>query len=89
MIEAMFKRQWGDKPLDRESSIAVMRANTERAMREVPRNRLLVWNASEGWEPICKALNLTVPRTPFPRSNTRADWRDRVEGLQKLLNSSS
>jgi hypothetical protein len=83
MIEAMFKRQWGDKPLDRESSIAIMRANTERAMRELARDRLLVWNASEGWEPICRALKLPVPKTPFPRSNTRADWRARVESLTK------
>jgi len=81
MIQAMIRRQWGDKPVDRESSIAVMKANTARVLREIPRERLLVWNASEGWEPICKALKLPLPAEPFPRSNTREDWRARKQAL--------
>ncbi|HEY5049049.1 MAG TPA: sulfotransferase [Rhizomicrobium sp.] len=77
MVRAMFARQWAGKPLDRESSIAALQENTQRVLREVPRERLLVWDASEGWEPICKALELPVPNEPFPRTNTREDWRAR------------
>eukprot|EP00286_Rhodomonas_abbreviata_P002508 CAMPEP_0181346078 /NCGR_PEP_ID=MMETSP1101-20121128/33122_1 /TAXON_ID=46948 /ORGANISM="Rhodomonas abbreviata, Strain Caron Lab Isolate" /LENGTH=138 /DNA_ID=CAMNT_0023458139 /DNA_START=98 /DNA_END=514 /DNA_ORIENTATION=- len=39
----------------------------------VPANRLLIFNVKEGWEPLCKFLNLrNCPTTPFPRVNDRA-----------------
>lgn len=77
MVHAMFHRyQSGDTP-DRSAMLAALQENTERAMREVPKERLLVWQASEGWEPICKALGVTVPDEPFPRTNTTEEWRAR------------
>lgn len=82
MVKAMFARAWGGRPRDRESSIAALEANTARVLQEVPRERLLVWNASEGWEPICKALSLPVPAEPFPRTNTREDWRAREAAVK-------
>jgi hypothetical protein len=36
--------------------------------------RLLVWRAEEGWEPLCKALDLPVPDVPFPHRNKRAEY---------------
>ena len=35
----------------------------------VPKDRLLIYKASEGWEPICKFLNVDVPDIPFPYKN--------------------
>ncbi|HEY1615490.1 MAG TPA: sulfotransferase [Rhizomicrobium sp.] len=81
MVQAMFARLWGGRPLDHESSIAVFEENTARVMREVARERLLVWDAREGWEPICRALDLPVPDEPFPRTNTREDWRARKQAM--------
>lgn len=37
-------------------------------------HRLLEWRASEGWGPICDALGVPVPDTPFPWTNKREDW---------------
>lgn len=82
MVHAMFHRLWGKRPLDRESSIAVFNENTERAMREVPSERLLIWKAGDGWEPICQALGVAVPNEPFPRTNTREDWRAREQAFK-------
>jgi len=36
--------------------------------------RLLVWQARDGWEPICDALNLPIPDIPFPHSNRRTEY---------------
>ena len=36
--------------------------------------RLLVWNVKEGWEPLCQALNLSVPDMPFPHANKREEF---------------
>ncbi len=41
-----------------------------------PRQRLLEWRASDGWAPLCTALNLPVPDVPFPWRNRRSEWRD-------------
>ena len=35
----------------------------------VPKDRLLVFEVKEGWEPLCKFLNLPEPNEPFPRLN--------------------
>ena len=35
----------------------------------VPKERLLVWDVRDGWEPLCKFLNKPVPKKPFPELN--------------------
>lgn len=47
----------------------------------VPADRLLVWEVKEGWEPICKFLNVPVPQNPFPRVNDT----DEIEKARKGL----
>jgi hypothetical protein len=42
--------------------------------RTLPPHRLLDWQANQGWEPICRALDLPVPDQPFPWVNKREDW---------------
>ena len=37
----------------------------------VPKDQLLVFNVSEGWEPLCKFLDLPVPDISFPNINDR------------------
>ncbi|MDT8399848.1 MAG: sulfotransferase [Pseudomonadales bacterium] len=48
-----------------------------RVKREVPANRLLVWEAGDGWEPLCAALGLPVPDSPFPHANTTEEFKAR------------
>ncbi len=38
------------------------------------KNRLLVWNVRDGWEPICQALGLPVPDNPFPHANKAGEF---------------
>lgn len=37
--------------------------------KRVPKERLLEWSVTEGWEPLCNFLGKDVPDTPFPRIN--------------------
>ena len=41
----------------------------------IPKERLLEWNAGDGWEPICERLGVEVPDEPFPKTNTLNEWR--------------
>lgn len=77
---AMIGAMWGQFTPDledREATIAAFNAHNERVKAEVPADRLLVWEAKDGWEPICERLGLPVPSEPFPRTNTREDWKKR------------
>ena len=35
-------------------------------MRMIPRERLLIFNFSDGWGPLCEFLGKPVPDEPFP-----------------------
>ena len=35
--------------------------------------RLLVYEVSQGWEPLCRFLGVNVPEVPFPSQPRRAD----------------
>ena len=82
MIKAMFARYGGVETIDHDVLVTAFKENTVRAMREVPKERLLVWEAKDGWEPICRRLGLPVPDAPFPRTNTTEEWRAREAALQ-------
>ena len=38
------------------------------------KRRFLAWRVQDGWEPLCEALDLPVPDTPFPHENKRAEY---------------
>jgi len=45
--------------------------------RTAPADRLVEWQATQGWEPLCEALGVAVPDEPFPVTNSTADWAER------------
>jgi len=46
----------------------------------VPAERLLVWDPSEGWEPLCDFLEVDVPAEPLPRLNDTMSFREGIIG---------
>ena len=50
-----------------------------RVAQVVPPERLVVWQACQGWEPLCQALNLPVPDEPFPKANTKEEFIARIK----------
>ena len=55
-------------------------AHAEAVKAAIPASRLLVYQVKEGWEPLCAFLGCPVPDEPFPRTNDRAEFWDRVSG---------
>lgn len=62
---------------------ASMRARYEEHNAEVeaavPEGQRLTFAAGDGWEPLCAWLGVPVPETPFPHSNTTADFNAAVQ----------
>jgi hypothetical protein len=61
-----------------EQLIAEFERHHEEVKASVPPERLLVWEVTEGWEPLCEFLGLDVPDEPFPHANDRETFVGRV-----------
>lgn len=73
------RKTFGGK-FDEASMIAVFERHNEEVKRTIPKDRLLVFDAAQGWEPLCKFLGVPIPATPFPKTNTTEDFQARVRG---------
>jgi len=56
-------------------------AHADSVRAAIPTDQLLVFEAREGWEPLCSFLGVTVPDEPFPRSNNRSEFWDLIDGV--------
>ena len=74
MMTELIRSRFTPDLFDRDACIAAFERHSEIVRREVPKDRLVVWEAGEGWEPICSALQVPVPKTPYPVINTREQF---------------
>jgi len=63
---------------DRERAKQIFLEWNETVKRVVPSDRLLVFEAKDGWTPLCDFLGVPVPDTPFPRINDTAEFQRRT-----------
>jgi hypothetical protein len=80
LVDRMF---WGEQGTfaaghTTELMIEQMVAHNERVKRTVPAERLLVWEVTDGWEPLCEFLGVEVPAEPLPHANDRETFLERV-----------
>jgi hypothetical protein len=82
LVDKMFWSEKGTFPNGHspEALIEGFVAHNEEVKRIVPPERLLVWEVTEGWEPLCSFLGVDVPDVPLPHANDRATFLDRVIG---------
>ena len=64
---------------DRDYAIGVYEAHVKAVQASIPADRLLVFEASEGWSPPCAFLGVEIPETPLPHVNTTEDFRARFK----------
>jgi Sulfotransferase domain len=74
LLDTRFTRGWSD----RSAAIAAYESHNEAVRRAVAPGQLLEWCPGDDWEPICAALDVLIPRLPFPHTNTSADFRSRM-----------
>ena len=71
----------GERTFHNDFSEANMIATYERhnaeVKRTIPRDHLLVFEAKDGWEPLCKFLGVPVPDKPYPLMNTTEEFQER------------
>lgn len=47
-------------------------------LQTAPKDHLLVYNVKDGWEPLCKFLNLEIPNKPFPHENIAGNITEKM-----------
>jgi len=60
--------------------IAVYERHNEEVKRVIPKDRLLVFEAKDGWEKLCPFLGVPIPDKPYPNMNTTEEFQTRVRG---------
>ncbi|MCP2337049.1 sulfotransferase family protein [Actinomadura rupiterrae] len=80
MTSAMPGTQGLDRLTD-EGLVAEFERHTAEVVEAVPAERLLVYEVEQGWEPLCKFLEVPVPDTPFPQVNDTAEFAARAQRM--------
>ncbi|HVU04862.1 MAG TPA: sulfotransferase [Polyangiaceae bacterium] len=78
MTGALFSRNFTPDFEDEESAKRAFLAHEDRVRKAAPADRFLEWHPGDGWEPICRALSVPVPKEPFPHVNTTDEFRKRA-----------
>lgn len=63
---------------DRSRAIRIFEEHVAAVEATVPAERLLVFEAQAGWEPLCRFLGVPVPVEPYPRLNDAASMEERL-----------
>ena len=63
--------------MDRDHAITVYEANVARVRAEVPADRLIEFQASDGWAGLAEPLGVAEPEEPYPWVNTSEEFLDR------------
>lgn len=78
----LWKKQFEGKFLDQEFVEGVWHRHIREVKAHVPEPKLLVYEVSQGWQPLCDFLGLPVPEVDFPHLNKRENFKTM---LQKMI----
>jgi hypothetical protein len=80
MLDRIWDRMFQGRFEDRAYAIDAFNRHNQQVRWDVPADRLLVYEISQGWGPLCAFLGVPVPEgKPFPRVNDAAEFRARIE----------
>ena len=66
---------------DKAKAVARYHAYVEEVKAAVPADRLLVFQVTDGWGPLCRFLGVPEPPEPFPNLNDREQIKQTIRSL--------
>lgn len=82
MVDKIVGGLFEGKIHDRETLLRVYNAHVEAVKAAFGPDRLLVFEAKQGWAPLCAFLGAPVPEAPFPRVNSREELKNLIAMLE-------
>lgn len=77
-------RAWFGGRWSKEELIESFNKHNERVIRECPKDKLLVFQVSEGWGPLCEFLGKPIPSEPFPNVNDTAEFQGMLSKVDMI-----
>ena len=84
VIASVWDGVFGGRFEDREHALAIYREHIARVKAIAPPDKLLVFEAADGWEPLCLFLGVPIPAGEYPHLNDAAQIK-RVIRIAKAL----
>lgn len=69
VLEIFFRRTFSGNIDDKKHVLDVFERHNQMVRDTIPPERLLEFDAKEGWEPLCAFLGVPVPDEPYPKAN--------------------
>ena len=77
MLRTVVMSMFDNNLHDRAHCIGVYTRHNDEVRRTIPAARLLVFDAAEGWGPLCKFVGVPEPAEPFPSVNSTEEFQKR------------
>lgn len=85
MLRVTIDAHLGGDINDRDALLAAFNAHTARVQAAFGPDRLLTFEAKQGWAPLCEFLGVDVPAEPYPHINSKEEF----ETVFTLLSSTT
>jgi hypothetical protein len=82
IIAVVWNGTFDGRFLDRAHALKVYRDHNAHVKATVPAERLLVFEARDGWAPLCRFLDVPVPDSDYPHLNDAAQIRRAIAGVK-------
>lgn len=80
---SIFAKHFQGRFADKEFARTIFYKHIEEVKASVPPEKLLVYDVSEGWGPLCKFLIRPEPDGPIPHLNKKENFKAMLEELMK------
>lgn len=81
VVKGVVHRFFNGEIHNRDHLISVFNRHNDDVRKTIPRSRLLVFEAKEGWAPLCEFLGKPVPTEPYPRVNSKEEMKPMMEAM--------
>ncbi|MHB1084923.1 MAG: sulfotransferase family protein [Thiobacillus sp.] len=81
MIQKTMWDRMDNRMQDKAHMVEFFNRHSAEVIGSIPAERLLVYQVSDGWEPLCEFLDVPVPDMEFPRINSRNETKELLASL--------
>ena len=73
-FEIVWDRIFDGRLDDKDHAIGIFNAHNKAVQEMCPADKLLVFEARDGWAPLCEFLGVDLPEADYPRSNSTEEF---------------
>lgn len=84
MMSQVIVRDFYHNDVSKSNAIKCFIEHNEKVIADCPPDKLLVFEVSQGWEPLCTFLGKPIPDVPFPNVNDTKTFKKNVNKMRVM-----